>query len=89
MTIRVLSYNCRGLRMGQSAGDKACRIVVDNLLENCDMRHFCEARLGKTELSLNDNFHGAGESTTDFGMGKVRGRISGGVAILWNKNLDS
>ena len=52
-----------------------------------------ETFLAKQDLeklnSLNDNFHGAGESTTDFGMGIVRGRISGGVAILWNKNLDS
>ncbi len=38
--------------------------------------------------SLNDKFNGAGESTTDTGMDLIKGRISGGVAILWEKNLD-
>jgi len=38
---------------------------------------------------FNDHFYGAGESTTDFSMGIVRGRIAGGVAILWHKKLDS
>lgn len=79
--------------MGQSAGDKAHRIVVDNLLENCDILCMQETFLAKQDLeklnSLNDNFHGAGESTTDLSMGIVRGRIPGGVAILWNKKLDS
>lgn len=37
MDISVLSYNCRGLRLGQSAEDKARRIVVDQLLEHCDI----------------------------------------------------
>ena len=37
MSIRVLSYNCRGMRLGMSAGDKACRIVIDRLLEECDI----------------------------------------------------
>ena len=32
--------------------------------------------------------HGA-ESTTDLSLGIKRGRIPGGVAILWNKKLDS
>lgn len=48
---------------------------------------FSKARFGKNSLS--DNFHGAGESTTDFGMEIVRGRIPGCVAILWKKKLDS
>ena len=39
--------------------------------------------------SLHDNFHGAGESTTDLSHGIVRGKIPGGVAILWHKKLDS
>lgn len=40
--------------------------------------------------SLNDNFHGARWwPTTDLGMGIVRCRISGDVAVLWNKKLDS
>ena len=38
--------------------------------------------------SVNNDFHGAGESTTDLSMGIVRGRIPGGVAILWHKKYD-
>ena len=39
--------------------------------------------------SMNDNFHGAGESTTDLSQHILRGRIPGGVAILWHKKFDS
>ena len=37
MSIRVISYNCSGMRLGMSAGDKARRIVIDSLLEECDI----------------------------------------------------
>ena len=79
--------------MSQCAGDKARRMVVDDLLATCDILCLQETFLAKQDLEklncLNDNFHGAGESTTDLSMGIVRGRIPGGVAILWNKKLDS
>lgn len=79
--------------MGQSAGDKAHHIVVHNLLENCDILYIQGTFLPKQDLeklnSINDNFHGDGESTTHNGMGIVRGRISGGVNSLWNKKLDN
>ena len=50
-----------------------------------------KAGFGKVELfsQHNDNFHRAGESTTELSLGIVRGRIAGGVAILWHKKLDS
>lgn len=93
MNIRVVSYNCRGLRLSQSADDKARRIVVDQLLEHCDILCLQETFLAKQDLSglnsINDGFLGAGESTTDLSFGIKRGRIPGGVTILWNKNLDS
>ncbi|XP_058650707.1 uncharacterized protein LOC131551670 [Onychostoma macrolepis] len=93
MDIRVVSYNCRGLRVGQSDGDKARRMVVDSLLENCDILCLQETFLTMQDLDklnfLNDNFNGAGESTTDLGMDLIKGRISGGVAIPWKKKLDS
>lgn len=38
--------------------------------------------------SINDDFHEVGESTTDLSMGILRGRILGGVAILWHKKYD-
>ena len=87
------SYNCRGLRLGDSLGDRARRVVVDNLLEKCDILCLQETFLSKKDLgglnSLHDNIHGAGESTTDLSHSIVRGRIPGGVAILWHKTLDS
>lgn len=90
--LRVLSYNCRGLRLGQGAGDRAHRLVIDNLLENCDILCLQETFLAKQDLAklniLDVNFHGAGESTTDLSWRIIRGRIPGGVAILWNKRLD-
>lgn len=90
--LRVLSYNCPGLRLGQGVGDRARRLVVDNLLENCDILCLQEMFLAKQDLaklnSLNVNFHGAGESTIDLSSGIIRGRMPGGVAILWNKRLD-
>lgn len=33
----ILSYNCVGLHLGQSAGDRARRTVVDRLLAECDI----------------------------------------------------
>lgn len=93
MDISVLSYNCRGLHLGQSAVDKARRIIVDQLLERCDILCLQETFLSKQDLdgliSNNSSFHGAGESTTDLSLGIKKGRIPGGVAILWNKKLDA
>lgn len=91
--MRVVSYNCQGLRVGSSAEDRACRSVVDNLLQTCDILCLQGTFLPKQDLgklnSFNDIFHGAGESTVDLTMGIVRGRIAGCVAILWHKKLDS
>lgn len=73
-------------------GDRARREEVDNLLQNCDILCLQETFLSKQDLgglnSLHVNFHGAGESTTDLSQGIVRGRIPGGVAILWHKKFD-
>ena len=93
MSIRVLSYNCRGMRLGMSAGDKACRIVIDRLLEECDILCLQETFLpvqGLEKLnSFDPKFLGVGESTTDLSTAVVRGRIPGGVAVLWDKKLDA
>ncbi len=90
--IRVVSYNSRGLRLGHGAGDKAQRIVIDKLLESTDILCIQETFLAKQDLdqlnSVNNDFHGAGESTTDLSTGILRGRIPGGVAILWHKKYD-
>lgn len=91
--MRVVSYNSRGLRVGHTAADKARRLVVDTLLDNCDILCIQESWLAKQDLdklnNLHPDFHGVGESTTDLSMKIVRGRIAGGVAILWNMKFDS
>jgi len=93
MKFRIGSYNARGLRLGHSAGDMSRRLVVDKLLDNCDVMCIQETFLAKQDLeglnTFHNGFYGAGESTTDLSTKIVRGRISGGVAILWNKNYDS
>ncbi len=38
--------------------------------------------------TVHNDFHGAGESTTDLNTRILRGRIPGGVAIFWRKKLD-
>lgn len=91
--MKVVSYNTRGLRLGQNVADKARRLVVDQLFENTDILCIQETFLPKQDLdklnSVNADFHGAGESTTDLSLGIVHGRISGGVAIMWHKKYDS
>ena len=72
--IRVVSYNSRGLRLGHGAGDKAQRIVIEKLFENTDILCIQETFLSKQDLvnTVNSDFHGAGESTTDLSMlGKI------------------
>ena len=68
-------------------------VCHNQLLENCDILCLQETFLAKQDLkglnSISDSFHGAGESTTDLSLGIKRIRIPGGVAILWNKKLDS
>ena len=87
-----MSYNARGLRVGHSEADKSRRFVVDKLLETSDVLCIQETFLPKQDLerlnSLHNDFYGAGESTTDLSNNIVRGRIPGGVAILWNKKYD-
>ena len=91
--MRVGFYNCRGLRLGNTAGDVIRHSQVDTMLQCCDIVCLQETFLPKQDLGqlncFNANFHGAGESTTDLTLGIVRGRIPGGVAILWHKKLDS
>ena len=61
-------------------------------MESCDVLCVQETFLPKQDLerlnSLHKDFYGVGESTTDMSEKIVRGRIPGGVAILWNKKYD-
>ena len=92
MNISVVSYNARGLRVGHSESDKSCRVIVDKLFERHDILCIQETFLPKKDLErlnmIHGDFHGVGESTTDLCEKVIRGRIPGGVAILWNKKYD-
>ena len=89
--MRVVSYNSRGLRLGQRAGDKSRRIVIDKLLESADILCIQETLLPKQDLeklnSVHNNFYGAGESTTNLSMGIVRGIIPVGWQYYGIGNL--
>lgn len=78
-----------GLRVRHTEVDKLCHLLVDKLLNTCDILCVQETFLSKQDLerlnSLLKDFYGAGESTTDCSTKLVRGRISGGVAVLWHK----
>ncbi len=92
MNLKVVSYNSRGLHLGQSIGDKAQRSVGDKLLENADIvcvQETClsEQDLDKLNIVIND-FYGVGESTTDLSMGILRGTIPGVVAVFWHKKYE-
>ena len=50
MVVRMMSNNSRGLRLGQSAGDRAHRVVVDQLLEITDILCLQETFLAKQDL---------------------------------------
>ena len=92
MVVRMVSYNSQGLRLEQSALDRAHRVVVDKLLEITDILCLQETFLDKQDLdklnSVHSDYHGAGQSITDSSTRMVRGRIPGGVAILWRKKYD-
>lgn len=63
--MKVVSYNTRGLRLGQAAGDKARRIVTDQLFVTSDILCIQETLLPKQDLeklgSVHDDFYGAGD----------------------------
>ena len=91
MNICVASYNARGLRVGHSETDKSRRFVVDKILERCDILCVQETFLAKQDLeglnSLHNDFHGAGESTTDLSAKIVRGGSQEGWPRFGIKNL--
>lgn len=93
MAFFLVSYIARGLRVGQSEGDRVHRIVVDKLLGGCDVLCIQETFLAQQDLerlnSTDKDYHGAGESTTDLNTKHVKGRIPGGVAVLWHRKCDN
>ncbi len=82
----------RGLHAGHSAVDKTRCLVVDTLLEECDILRLQETWLSKQDPdklnTLHKDFHGARESTTDLSTKIVQVGTPGGVAVLWNNEND-
>lgn len=91
--MRIVSYNSHGLHLGRNASDKAQCLVIDKLLEETDILCLQETILAQQDLdklnSVHNDFHGVGESTTDFSLGLVHGRIPGGVSIMWHNKYDT
>lgn len=74
-----------------SVGHTSHRLMMDKCLENCDVLCNQEDTFLSTQdlerlKSLNENFYGAGESTTGYNTTLVQGIISAGVAVLWRKS---
>ncbi|ELU02426.1 hypothetical protein CAPTEDRAFT_204234, partial [Capitella teleta] len=57
------------------------------LAEECDVLCLQETWLTKQDLGglsdLHPGYVGVGEATTDLNSGLLRGRVAGGVAIMW------
>ncbi len=66
-------------------------LFIDKLFENADVVCLQETFLAIQDLdklnTVNNDFHGAGESTTDLNTRILRGRIPGGVAIFGTRKL--
>ena len=93
VSFNIVSYNTRGLHLGQSVADKSRRLVVENLFqEQIDILCLQETWLAKQDLNginnLHPHYHGIGESTTDLNNRLVQGRIPGGVALLWHTKYE-
>lgn len=88
----LVSYNVRGLRAEQSEGDRVCRVIVDKILRACDILCVKETFFAMKDFErlncIHEDFYGAEESTTDLNTKHVKGRIPGGVAVLWHKTYE-
>ena len=87
-----MSYNCRGLRTGNSAYDRARRQTVSDLLKDHQIVCLQETWFTKQDLaSLNtiySDYHGVGEATVDENDFLQHGHPPGGVAILWHIDIE-
>ena len=89
MDLRFISYNCRGLpRDKRSLG---LRPDIIEVMKDSHIVALQETWLSKQNLncinSLHDDFVGYGVAKVDESLGIIQGRYSGGVAMLWKKEL--
>ena len=91
-TIKVCSYNCRGLKIHRN-NNSVCNFNVETILQSYDVVLLQETLLFKEELPLlnnfNELFHGTGEAACSLSDNKRSGRPYGGVCVLWRKSIES
>ena len=89
MDLKFITYNCRGLPRDRNS--LLLRPDIMSVFADAHMVAFQETWLSKQNLScinsLHESFVGSGVSKVDETVGLVQGRCSGGVAIMWRKEL--
>ena len=89
-SLKFSCYNCRGLNIYRDI-NSVKNFTVKALSEFSDIICLQETWLYHQDLKQLNGFlpgyYGTGESTSDASQGPLRGHASGGVAILWKKNL--
>lgn len=89
--LQFSSYNVRGLPKHNSG--LLLRPDILETIQLSDIICLQETWYSKQDLpalnELHSDFHGHGVSTVDYRDGLIAGHPPGGVAILWNKRLDS
>ena len=89
MDLRFISYNCRGLPRDKRSLDLRPDII--KVMTDSHIVALQETWLSKQNLncinSLHDDFVGFGVARVDESVGIIQGRYSGGVAMLWRKEL--
>ena len=89
MDLKFITYNCRGLPRDRNS--LLLRPDIMSVMADAHIVAFQETWLSKQNLScinsLHESFVGFGVSKVDESAGLVQGRYSGGVAIMWRKEL--
>ena len=87
--LKICSYNCRGLPKDKKK--LALRPDILKLLENNHIIALQETWYSKQNLkhinSLHSSFEGIGVAKIDESVDIIQGRYSGGVALMWHKEL--
>ena len=89
--LNICSYNCRGLPKDKHK--LAIRPDISTILDSNHIIAFQETWYSKQNLhilnSIHPLFEGIGAAKIDESCNILQGRYSGGVAILWRKELGS
>ena len=84
MACKITSLNCNGFKSLSSA--------LHKLTDACDILFLQELWLLKQECSIlnsiHPEFYGMGVSPCDARSGVIRGRLYGGVGVIWRKSID-